>query len=128
LNFKLEYMTDKKEDIEAEKIAEGEEGEQVAAVVEEAVEVFNMADDECYPDDHVEKPFQDSALSRRGMRFYECLGQTSYKRYNFHHLGDQDFIFATGNTYQIYNMGTNKRTIYHGTDRDGVGSIAVTPS
>jgi len=84
-----------------------------------------MGEDECYPDDHVEKPFVDSQLSRRSMRFYECLGQTSFKRYNFHHLGDQDFIFTSGNTYQIYNMGTNKRTIYHGTDTDGVGSVCV---
>ena len=57
-------------------VAEGAEGEEqvAAAVVEEAVEVFNMAEDECYPDDHVEKPFKDSPLSRRSMRFYECLG------------------------------------------------------
>jgi len=94
-------MADKKEE-EPVEVAEGEEaeGEEVkAAVVEEASDVFAMAEDECYAEDHVEKVVADSALSRRAMRFYECLGQSSFKRYNFHHLGDQDFIYATGNTY-----------------------------
>jgi hypothetical protein len=40
----------------------------------EEVEVFNMAEDEHYPDDHVEKPKIDSALSRRSMKFYDCFG------------------------------------------------------
>jgi len=40
----------------------------------EEVEVFNMAEDEHYPDDHVEKPKVDSALSRRSMKFYDCFG------------------------------------------------------
>jgi hypothetical protein len=33
------------------------EGEEVQKVVEEEVKGFNMAEDECYPDDHIEKPF-----------------------------------------------------------------------
>jgi len=93
-------MADKEE--EPKEAVEGEEaeGEEAAAVVEEeASEAFKMAEDECYPEDHVEKLPVDSALSKRAMRFYECLGQSSFKRYNFHHLGDQDFIYATGNTY-----------------------------
>jgi hypothetical protein len=86
-----------KEAVEGEAPAEGEEG--AAAVAEEDPEAFKMAEDECYPEDHLEKPKIDSALSKRAMRFYECLGQSSFKRYNFHHLGDQDFIYVTGNTY-----------------------------
>lgn len=94
----------------------------------EEVEVFNMAEDEHYPDDHVEKPKIDSALSRRSMKFYDCFGQDSYKRYNFHYLGDSSFIYATGNTYEIYNVETTERRIFHGTDTDGIGSITVHPS
>lgn len=56
--------------------AENEEVAPEEGVVEaeEAVATFSLAEDECYPDDHVEKAFQDSMLSRRSMRFYECLG------------------------------------------------------
>lgn len=47
------------------------EGEEAAAEAQPAVEeeaeaveeVFNMAEDEHYPEEHVEKPFVDSALS-----------------------------------------------------------------
>jgi len=86
----------------AEEGAEGEaaEGEAAAAkVVEEEEEAFNMAEDEHYPDGYVEKVFADSALSKRTMQFYQCYGLTSFKRYNFHWLGDNCFIFSTGNTY-----------------------------
>lgn len=51
----------KEEDVKAagegEEQPEGQGAE--AAVAEEAAE-FEMADDECYPDDYVEKPFVDS--------------------------------------------------------------------
>lgn len=53
----------------AEGAAEEEEAEPV--VLEE---VFNMAEDEHYPDDHIEKVKEDSALSRRSMKFYDCFG------------------------------------------------------
>ena len=79
---------------------DGEEAEEAPVEEEvEEVEVFNMADDEFYPDDHVEKVKKDSALSTRSMKFYQTYGQTSFKRYNFHWLGDTCFIFAAGNTY-----------------------------
>jgi len=58
-----------------------------------------MALDEFYPDDHKEKEFADSTLSKRSMTFFGCYGQSSYKRYNYHWLGGDKFIFATGNTY-----------------------------
>ena len=77
--------------------AEGEEAVRKEEVVEEEVKL--MALDEFYPDDHVEKEVEDSALPKRSMKFFECLGQSSYKRYNFHWLGDQDFIFVAANTY-----------------------------
>jgi hypothetical protein len=48
--------------------------EEVGDVLEEEVEEFNMADDEHYPDDHIEKPTIDSILSRRSMKFYDCFG------------------------------------------------------
>ena len=66
--------------------------------VEEVVEV-EMALDEFYPEGHQEKKFADSDLSKRTVQFFGCYGQTSYKRYNFHWLGDEKFIFVTGNTY-----------------------------
>lgn len=87
-----------------------------------------MADDEFYPDDHVEKRFSDSTLSKRSINFYACFGQSSYKRYNFHWLGGDKFIFATGNTYQILDVNTGEREIFHARDTDGVGSIAVHPN
>lgn len=87
-----------------------------------------MAEDEFYPDDHVEKAPVDSTLSKRSMRFYQCYGLTSFKRYNFHWLGDNCFIFTTGNTYQIWDIVSNEKRIFHGSDIDGVGAIAVHPS
>tara|TARA_B110000285_G_C15138983_1_gene629345 strand:- start:5332 stop:5535 length:204 start_codon:yes stop_codon:yes gene_type:complete len=63
---------EKKEDPPAQP-AEGEEGAEEEKV-EEDLEVFNMAEDEHYPDDHVEKVKVDSALSRRSMKFYDCFG------------------------------------------------------
>jgi WD40 repeat protein len=87
-----------------------------------------MALDEFYPEGHVEKVIPDSSLSKRSMKFYGCFGQSSYKRYNFHWLGDHQFIFVTANTYQILNIQTGERRIFHGKDTDGVGSISVHPS
>ena len=57
----------------AEDVAEVEEA---AVEVEELAEeaVCEMAEDEFYPDDHVEKPKVDSAISRRSMQFYDCFG------------------------------------------------------
>jgi len=63
---------EKKEEEPAQQQPDAPEGE--AEVAEAAVEVFNMADDEHYPDDHVEKTKADSALSRRSMKFYDCFG------------------------------------------------------
>ena len=105
--------------------AEGEGAPKEEEVVEE---VKLMALDEFYPEDHVEKEHEDSALSKRSMKFFECFGQSSYKRYNFHWLGDNDFMFVAGNTYQIYNVATGKRRIFFGTDTDGIGSVCVHPS
>lgn len=88
------------EGMDGEAPAEGEDGAPVESPkVEEEVAVFKMAEDEFYPEGHVEKAYKDSALSRRTMRFYQCYGLTSFKRYNFHWLGDNCFIFTTGNTY-----------------------------
>lgn len=87
-----------------------------------------MGEDEFYPDDYVEKRFADSTLSKRSMQFYACFGQSSYKRYNFHWLGGDKFIFATGNTYQILDVNTGEKEIFHARDTDGVGSIAVHPN
>lgn len=87
-----------------------------------------MGEDEFYGDHHLEKVIPDSSLSKRCMQFYACFGQTSYKRYNFHWLGEDKFIFATGNVYQILDVNTGEREIFHSKDTDGVGSIAVHPS
>ena len=65
-----------------------------------------MAVDEYYPDNYVDKVIPDSKISRRNQKFYGCYGQSSYKRFNLHYLEDNVIIFATGNTYQIYNIDT----------------------
>lgn len=114
---------DKHEEVPPEN-AEEEEKKEVVVEVEEK----EMALDEFYPEGHLEKKFPDSALSKRTIQFFGCYGQTSYKRYNFHWLGDEKFIFVTGNTYQILNLATGERQIFHGRDVDGVGSICVHPS
>ena len=62
------------------------------------------------------------------MQFFACYGQSSYKRYNFHWLGENKFIFATGNTYQILDVNTGQKQIFHSRDTDGIGSIAVHPN
>jgi hypothetical protein len=53
-------MADNKEE-DAKAAGEGEDQPEApgveAAGGEEAAEAFEMADDECYPDDYVEKPF-----------------------------------------------------------------------
>lgn len=92
-------VEEEKKDAPAEgEVPEGEEGAvHKEEVVEEEIKL--MAIDEFYPEDHVEKEIEDSALSKRSMKFFECFGQSSYKRYNFHWLGDHDFIFVAANTY-----------------------------
>lgn len=110
--------------MDGEAPAGGEEGE----AKEEEEEVPEMALDEFYPDGYCEKTKDDSALSRRSMKFYQTFGQPSFKRYNFHWLGDDHFIFAAGNTWQIINCETGERKVHHGTELDGVGSVTVHPS
>lgn len=58
-----------------------------------------MGIDEFYPDGYVDKPIEDSTISRRNNKFFGCYGISSYKRYNLHYLEDNVVIFATGNTY-----------------------------
>jgi WD40 repeat protein len=87
-----------------------------------------MGIDEFYPDGHIDKPLEDSNISRRNKRFFGCQGIQSYKRFNLHYLEDNVVIFATGNTYQIYNIHTHEKKIYRGLDTDGIGSISVHPS
>ena len=89
--------------------AEGEEAAEAAPARKDEPAEAVMGEDEFYAADHVEKAKLDSALSNRSMEFYACLGQSSFKRYNFHWLGDSDFVYATGNTYQIYNVVSGKR-------------------
>lgn len=87
-----------------------------------------MGLDEFYPDDYVDKVIPDTSISRRNQKFYGCYGGQSFKRFNIHLLEDDVIIYATGNTYQTYNMETQVKNIYHGHDTDGIGSIAVHPS
>jgi WD40 repeat protein len=87
-----------------------------------------MALDEFYPDDHIDKPIPDSSISRRNIRFFGCYGMQSFKRFNLHFLEESVIIFVTGNTYQIFNLQSKHRQIFHSKDTDGIGSIAVHPS
>jgi hypothetical protein len=52
---------------------EGVEAEKVEAPPEEEV-IVAMGLDEFYPEGFVDKVIPDSALSKRTMNFYECLG------------------------------------------------------
>lgn len=58
-----------------------------------------MGDDEFYPEGFIDKPLEDSSLSKRNKKFFGCHGLTSYKRFNLHYLEDHVIIYATGNTY-----------------------------
>jgi len=87
-----------------------------------------MAVDEFYERDHVEKKLEDSRISRRNLKFYSVLGQSSYKRYNLSLLEDDVIIYIVGNKYQIYNLTTRELNTYHGQDTDGIGSICVHPT
>ena len=87
-----------------------------------------MGIDEFYPEGHTEKKHADSSLSKRSMQFYGCYGQNSFQRYNYHWLEEDKFIFATGNTYQILDVKSGEKTIFHGKDVNGIGSICVHPS
>lgn len=84
--------------------------EQKEAVQQEAEPefVFNKAPNEFYPRGHIEKPIEDSKISRRNIRFHGVMGQQSYKRYNVHFLEDDLIIFITGNKYQTYNLTTKE--------------------
>lgn len=87
-----------------------------------------MGIDEFYPKDHKEKEIPDSTISRRNVQFFGCYGISSYKRFNLHYLDDSVIIYATGNTYQIYNTESHEKKVFVSNDTDGVGSIAVHPS
>jgi cilia- and flagella-associated protein 44 len=87
-----------------------------------------MGIDEFYPKDHKEKEIPDSSISRRNVQFFGCYGISSYKRFNLHYLDDNVIIYATGNTYQIYNTETQEKKVFVSQDTDGVGSISVHPS
>ena len=116
--------------------AEPAEGEAEEAKAEEeeklddeevARRANRKAVDQFYPDDYSAKDLEDSKISKRNFAFHGVLGIPSMKRYNIHFLSAQEIIFVSGNKYQTYNLQTQKKTTYHGRDRDGVGSIAVHP-
>ena len=92
---------------------------------EEVIVEFSKAIGECYEDEHVDKPLEDSKISRRNVKFYNLMSQQSMKRYNVHFLEDDLIIYITGNKYQTYNLDTKEIKTYDGQDTDGIGSIAV---
>jgi WD40 repeat protein len=97
----------------------------VARENDEVEYVFDMGPNECYPDDHIDKPIEDCKISRRNVNFYNLMSQQSTKRYNVHFLDDDLIIYITGNKYQTYNLETKEIKTYSGQDTDGIGSIAV---
>ena len=52
----------------------GEDEQEQIQQVEEVVEIFSMAEDEFYPEDHKEKQFKDSTLSKRTFQFFGVYG------------------------------------------------------
>jgi hypothetical protein len=84
--------------------------------------------DDFYPEGYRAKELPDTEISRRNCAFHGVFGMPSMKRYNIHFLSADEIIFVTGNKYQTYNITTQKFVTFHGKDRDGVGSIAVSPS
>jgi WD40 repeat protein len=84
-----------------------------------------MGDNQTYPDDHIDKPIEDSKISRRNIRFNGVMSRQSTKRYNIHFLEDNLIIYVLGNKYQTYDLDTKEKRTYDGLDTDGVGSICV---
>lgn len=87
-----------------------------------------MRVDEYYEKNHVDKPLEDSAISKRNTKFYAVLGQSSYRHYNMHFLEDDIVIYIVGNKYQTYNLSTLEQITFDGQDTNGVGSICVHPN
>lgn len=58
-----------------------------------------MAIDEYYDLNWEDKPLEDSRISRRNVKFFTVMGQSSYRRYNIHFLEDDTIIYIVGNKY-----------------------------
>lgn len=87
-----------------------------------------MEENEYYPDGHMEKVAEDSQISRNYIKFINCYGKESFKRFNLHLLEDDTIIYAIGNMYIIENIMTSEKKIFFGKDTSGIGSIAVHPN
>ena len=75
-----------------------------------------MGIDEYYPEGHIAKEIEDTAISRRNSEFYNVMGMTSTKRFNLHFLEPDVIIFAAGNKFQTFNLLSKEFKTYDGKD------------
>jgi len=81
-----------------------------------------------YPENHKEKQTYDSDLPSDLVSFYKIIGQDFNRRYNYHFFNESEMLIANANTYQIINIVSYERKIFHSTETGGVGAIAIHPS
>jgi WD40 repeat protein len=80
-----------------------------------------------YPENYKEKFTKDADMPSQFIKFNSIIGQDCFKRYNLNFLNDQEIILAIANTFQIINIDTKDRRIFHGTENTGVGAVTVHP-
>lgn len=69
-----------------------------------------------YEPNYKEKKIIDSDLPQELVPFKNVIGQDANRRYNYYFLNDQEIITAIANTFQIININTKERKIFHGTE------------
>ena len=80
-----------------------------------------------YPENHKEKEIVDSDLPIKLVKFNEIIGQDFSRRYNYNFFNKEDMLLANANTFQIININTFERKIFHSTETGGIGAIAIHP-
>ena len=80
-----------------------------------------------YPENHREKEIKDSDLPIKLLKFNEIIGQDFSRRFNFNFFNSEEILLANANTYQIININTYERKIFHSTEIGGIGAIAIHP-
>ena len=80
-----------------------------------------------YPIGYREKEVKDSDMPGELAKFEKIIGQDASRRYNYHFLNEQEIIMANANTFQIINLETKERKIFHGTEIGGIGALTINP-
>lgn len=80
-----------------------------------------------YPENHKEKEIVDSDLPTKLLKFNEIIGQDFSRRFNYNFFNKEEMLLANANTFQIININTFERKIFHSTEIGGIGAIAIHP-